>query len=138
VGVIYDRTHTRDLTAYGGLWAILPVYGSLLVFTSMASLGLPGLGGFVSEFLVVQGAWPVLTAATAISMIGLFFTGVYVLKALKLVLHGPLNEHWHGHVKEMNVRELIVMAPLVALILSIGIWPAWILGVINQAVMMWF
>jgi NADH-quinone oxidoreductase subunit M len=80
VGVIYDRTHTRDLNAFGGLYALLPVYGTVLIFTSMASLGLPGLNGFVSEFLVVRGAWPVMTLATAVSMIGLFFTGAYTSK----------------------------------------------------------
>ncbi len=138
VGVIYDRAHTRDLNAFGGVYALLPVYGTILVFTSMASLGLPGLNGFVSEFLVVRGAWPVFTVATALSMIGLFFTGAYTLKALYKVLHGPLNKHWVGHLTEMNTRELVVIAPLMVLILLIGIWPAWILEVINRAVMTWF
>ncbi|HMN60685.1 MAG TPA: NADH-quinone oxidoreductase subunit M [Anaerolinea sp.] len=138
VGVIYDRAHTRDLNAFGGLYTILPVYGSILIFTSMASLGLPGLNGFVSEFLVVRGAWPVFTAATALSMIGLFFTGAYTLKALWKVLHGPLNTHWKGHLSEINLREIMVIAPLMAIILVIGIWPAWILDVINRAVSMWF
>jgi NADH-quinone oxidoreductase subunit M len=133
VGVIYERTHTRDLTAYGGLWAVLPKYGTILVFTAMGSLGLPGLGGFVSEFLVVRSAWPVFTLATALSMIGLFFTGAYILKALKMVLHGPLNEHWHNHLTEINIREVVVIAPLMALMLVIGIWPAWLLEMINKA-----
>jgi NADH-quinone oxidoreductase subunit M len=135
VGVIYERAHTRDLNAFGGLWAVLPKYGTILLFTAMASLGLPGLGGFVSEFLVVRGAWPVFTLATALSMIGLFFTGAYILKALKLVLHGPLNEHWHHHpLPEISLRETLVIAPLMALMLVIGIWPAWLLDVINKAV----
>ena len=137
VGVIYDQAHTRKLSEFGGLWAILPVYGTVLVFTSMASLGLPGLNGFVSEFLVVRGAWPVLTLATALSMIGLLFTGAYTLKALRDVLHGPLNKRWVGHLSEINSRELIVMAPLMVLILVIGIWPTWILEVINRAVLLW-
>ncbi len=135
VGVIYDRAHTRDLNAFGGLWAILPKYGTILLFTAMGSLGLPGLGGFVSEFLVVRGAWPVFTLATALSMIGLFFTGAYILKALKQVLHGPLNEHWQGHLPEINVREMVVIAPLMVLMLAIGVWPAWLLDVINRAVL---
>ena len=101
----------------------------------MGSLGLPGLGGFVSEFLIVRGAWPIFTLATALSMIGLFFTGAYILKALKLVLHGPLNEHWHNHLSEINLRETLVIAPLMALMLVIGIWPAWLLDVINKAVL---
>lgn len=138
VGVIYERTHTRNLNDFGGLWPLVPVYGGILVFTSMASLGLPGLNGFVSEFMVVRGSWPILTAATALSMIGLFFTGVYVLKAIRQVLHGPLNEHWKGHLSEINLREICVIAPLMVLMLVIGIWPAWILEMINRAVMFWF
>ncbi len=138
VGVLYDRAHTRDLNEFGGLAAILPVYGGILIFVSMASLGLPGLAGFVSEFMVVRGAWPVFTLATALSMIGLFFTGAYVLKALMKVLHGPLNQKWNGKISEINMREIIVIAPLMVLILIIGIWPAWIVAVINRAVMIWF
>jgi NADH-quinone oxidoreductase subunit M len=141
VGVIYERTHTRDLEKYGGLFPLVPVYGGILIFTSMASLGLPGLNGFISEFLVVRGSWPILTVYTAISMIGLLFTGAYILKGIKKVLHGPLNEHWaHGEhrLTEINTREIVVMVPLMALILWIGIWPAWILDVINKAVVMLF
>lgn len=138
VGVIYDRAHTRDLNAFGGLYALLPVYGTILIFMSMASLGLPGLNGFVSEFMVVRGAWPVLTIATTLSMIGLFFTGAYTLKALWKVLHGPLNPKWTGHLKEIELREVAVVAPLMVLILVIGIWPSWIVDVINRAVGLWF
>ena len=153
VGVIYDRAHTRDLNAFGGLYALLPIYGTILIFTSMASLGLPGLNGFVSEFLVVRGAWAVFPVATAVSMIGLFFTGAYTLKALWKVLQGPLNPQWggeHGHeapkkgkvaaahvhaLTEIDARELLVIAPLMVLILVVGIWPAWVLDIINKAVM---
>jgi NADH-quinone oxidoreductase subunit M len=138
VGVIYERTHTRDLREYGGLFPLVPVYGGILIFTSMASLGLPGLNGFVSEFLVVRGTWPIFTLFTALSMIGLFFTGAYILKGLKQVLHGPLNEHWVGHLSEISTREVLVIAPLLILILWIGIWPGWILDVINRAMVMLF
>ena len=141
VGVIYERTHTRDLEKFGGLFPLVPIYGGMLIFTSMASLGLPGLNGFISEFLVVRGAWPILTVYTAIAMLGLLFTGAYILKGIKMVLHGPLNEHWaHGEhrLTEINTREIIVMLPLMALILWIGLWPAWILDVINKAVVMLF
>lgn len=134
VGVLYERAHTRDLNDFGGLYAVLPVYGSVLIFTAMASLGLPGLNGFVSEFLVVRGAWPVMTLATALAMIGLFFTGAYILKALKMVLHGPLNPRWQGRLSDMSRREMIVIAPLMILMLVLGVWPAWLLDVINRAV----
>lgn len=138
VGVIYERTHTRNLNDFGGLFPLIPIYGGVLIFTSMGSLGLPGLGGFISEFLVVRGAWPVFTLFTALSMIGLFFTGAYILKGIKQVLHGPLNERWKGHLREIDARELLVIAPLMALMLLIGVWPAWILDVINRAVNMLF
>jgi NADH-quinone oxidoreductase subunit M len=141
VGVIYERTHTRNLNDFGGLFPLAPVYGGILIFTSMASLGLPGLNGFVSEFMVVRGAYPVLTVYTAVAMLGLLFTGAYILKGIKNVLHGPVNEHWaHGEHKltEINAREVIVMAPLMALMLVIGIWPAWILEVINKTVVALF
>lgn len=138
VGVLYDRAHTRKLEDYGGLFAILPVYGGILIFTSMASLGLPGLNGFVSEFMIVRGVWPIFTLFIALGMIGLLFTAVYVLKAIKLTLHGPLNDKWAGKLSEINTRELLVIVPLMLLMLAIGLWPAWILNLINQTVMTWF
>lgn len=138
VGVIYERTHTRDLDEYGGLFPLVPIYGGILLFTSMGSLGLPGLGGFISEFMVVRGVWPIFTVYTALAMLGLLFTGAYILKGLKQVLHGPLNEKWVGHITEINFREILVMVPLMVLMLWIGVWPAWILNVINRAVSMLF
>jgi NADH-quinone oxidoreductase subunit M len=135
VGVIYERTHTRDLYEYGGLFPLIPVYGAILIFTSMASLGLPGLNGFISEFLVVRGSWPVFQVFTALAMIGLLFTGAYILKGLKYVLQGPLNTKWVGHLSEINVREIFVIVPLMILMLLIGVWPAWILDVINKAIL---
>jgi len=138
VGVIYERAHTRDLNEFGGLFPLAPVYGGILIFTAMASLGLPGLNGFISEFLVVRGAWPILTAYTAISMLGLLITGAYILKGIKKVLHGPLNEKWLGHKMEINRREVVAIAPLMVLMLAIGVWPSWILDVINRTVLRLF
>jgi NADH-quinone oxidoreductase subunit M len=133
VGVIYERTHTRDLDKFGGFFPLVPVYGGVLIFTSMASLGLPGLNGFISEFLVVRGAWPVFTLWTGLSMLGLLFTGAYILKGIAKTLHGPVNEEGAHHLTEMTARELWVIAPLMVLMLWLGLWPAWLLDVINGA-----
>jgi NADH-quinone oxidoreductase subunit M len=133
VGVIYERTHTRDLNRYGGLWTIMPAYGGILIFCAMASVGLPGLNGFVSEFMVVRGTWHIYPLLTALSMLGLLLTGAYLLKALLLVLHGDLNTEWEG-IPEISTRERLVVYPLMALMLSIGIWPRWVLEVINATV----
>ncbi|NOG48026.1 MAG: hypothetical protein HND48_00155 [Chloroflexi bacterium] len=133
-GAIYHKTHTRDLRQYGGLWVKAPVYGAVFIFTSMASLGLPGLNGFVSEFLVVRGSWPVFTALTAISMVGLLFTGSYILKGIRALLHGPFNLHWRDYHLEIERREFVAIAPLIVLMLFTGIVPNWILPVINDSV----
>jgi NADH-quinone oxidoreductase subunit M len=138
VGVIYDRTHTRDLSAFRGLFPLAPVYGGILLFTAMASLGLPGLNGFISEYMVVQGTWPVFTAYTAVAMIGLLITGAYILKAVGSVLHGPVNEAWAHHKLEINRREVLAIAPLMVLMLFIGVWPVWILRVIEPTVLRLF
>lgn len=141
VGVIYERAHTRNLDDFGGLFPLIPVYGAIMLFMSMASLGLPGLNGFVSEFMVVRGAYPVLTIYTVVAMLGLLFTGAYILKGIMKILHGPENEHWaHGEHKltDINAREILVAAPLMAIALVIGIWPAWILEVINKTVVALF
>ncbi len=134
VGALYHKAHTRDLTRFGGVWVIAPVYGGILLFSSMASLGLPGLNGFVSEYMVVQGAWPIFTLYTALAMIGLFFTGAYILKGIQKVLHGPVKDEWKGHNLEIEVREVVAIAPLLVLMLVIGVWPNWLVSVINQAV----
>jgi NADH-quinone oxidoreductase subunit M len=137
VGAIYERTHTRDLNELGGLYAKVPVYGSILTFIAMASLGLPGLAGFVAEFQIVRGVWPVFMAATVIALVGLFFTGAYILKALKLTLHGPLAERWQK-LTDLDIRELIVVSPLMALSLWIGVWPAGIMILFNLTVVALF
>ncbi|NDJ54902.1 MAG: NADH-quinone oxidoreductase subunit M [Chloroflexi bacterium] len=147
VGMMYHRLHTRDLTKMGGLWAVAPIYGGIMIFSSMASLGLPGLNGFVSEFMVVRGVWavgagemavPIFPIMIGISMLGLLFTGAYILKGIRTVLLGPLNEDAvdmaHGHSLEINLRETIAMVPLLALMLVLGVFPAWLLSVINGTV----
>ncbi len=133
-GALYHKTHTRDLSEYGGLWVKAPVMGAILLFTSFASLGLPGLNGFVSEFLIVRGSWPVFTGLTAVAMIGLLFTGAYILKGIRAVLHGPFNMRWKNHSLELTPAELVGMAPLIALMLLTGIYPNWILPTINSTV----
>jgi NADH-quinone oxidoreductase subunit M len=133
-GAIYHKTHTRDMRQYGGFWVKAPVYGGIFIFTSMASLGLPGLNGFVSEFLVVRGTWPVYTVLTMLAMIGLLFTGAYILKGIRAVLHGPFNMHWRDYHLEIEVREVIAISPLLVLMLVTGLLPNWILPIINESV----
>jgi len=133
-GALYHKTHTRELADYGGLWVKAPVMGAILLFTSFASLGLPGLNGFVSEFLIVRGAFPVFTGLTALAMLGLLFTGGYILKGIRAVLHGPFNLRWRDTNLELSPAELLAMLPLILLMLLTGVYPNWILPLINTTV----
>jgi NADH-quinone oxidoreductase subunit M len=143
VGALYHKAHTRDLRRFGGLWEIIPIYGAVLIFVSMASLGLPGLNGFVSEYLIVAGSFKIYPVYVLASMLGLILTGIYILKAIQMVLHGPVNEEWAEydrthHKLEITKREFVALAPLMALMLITGLYPAWITDVINQGVMRFF
>jgi NADH-quinone oxidoreductase subunit M len=139
VGVVYERSHTRDLTKYGGLWSIMPRYGAILIFCAMGSLGIPGLAGFVSEFMVTRGAWPAFTLLTILSMAGLLVTGIYILKALQKVLHGPLGEEWEHHpLTDISLPEVLAVAPLMIAMLVLGIYPALVLNLINVGVVRMF
>jgi len=122
VGVLYDRAHTRQLDAFGGLGATLPVYAGILTFFSLASLGLPGLSGFVSEFLSLVGTFGVWRWQTVVSVLGIVVAAAYMLTVLQRVLLGPLNERWRG-LSDMNARELVTLVPLLLIILILGVYP---------------
>ena len=133
VGVIYERAHTRDLKKFGGIWSRLPVFGGILIFVSMCSLGLPGLNGFPGEFAITRSAWGIFPIYVALSMIGLLMTGAYVLKGIGETLHGPLKPEWRT-LPKMTMQEHLVVWPLMILMLVIGIWPQWLSAIINDTV----
>ncbi|MBI5242423.1 MAG: NADH-quinone oxidoreductase subunit M [Elusimicrobia bacterium] len=130
VGVIYDRAHTRDISAFGGLGAKVPVYAGIMSLTCFASLGLPGLAGFVSEFLCFLGAFPAWKLYTALSVSGILITAAFFLRMLQKVFMGPLNEKWAG-LGDMNARELVSVLPLTVLTIFLGLWPRLILDIMN-------
>ncbi len=126
VGVLYDRAHPRDLGAFGGLGARIPIYGGILIFFSLASLGLPGLSGFVSEFLTLLGCFPVHPVITSVSCLGLIFGAAYFLLTIQRVLLGPLNPKW-ASLPDVSRRELVTLVPLIVFVLLIGVWPRLVL-----------
>lgn len=134
VGVIYDRTHTRALADYGGLRKIMPLYAGVLGVSMFSSLGLPGLNGFVGEFLVFKGAFPIVTKISAAATIGLVVTAVFLLLMMQKVCFGPLNEKWKN-LPDMNGRELFIGAVLMFFMFWIGVYPAPLLNAANAAVM---
>ncbi len=126
VGVIYDRAHTRDLNKFGGLGVQMPIYAFFLTMCSLASLGLPGLSGFVGEFLSLIGAFPVYKILTAISTIGLVITVGFFLYSLQRVLLGGLNPTCSKY-SDMNVREILTLVPLMAITFIVGVYPTVVL-----------
>ncbi len=134
VGVIYDRTHTRALAEYGGLRKIMPIYAGVLGITMFSSLGLPGLNGFVGEFLIFKGAFPVVTTVTVVATIGLVVTAVFLLQMMQKVCFGPLNEKWQW-LPDMTACELFIGAVLMLFMFLIGIYPAPLLDAANDAVL---
>ena len=127
VGMLYDRAHTRALSDFGGLGAKVPVYSGWLSFFAMASLGLPGLSGFVGEFLSLLGCFPVHPMIVAASALGLVFGAAVFLLMIQKVLLGPLHPKW-ATLQEINRRELFTLAPLALFILWVGIWPKTLIG----------
>lgn len=133
VGMLYERTHTRDLAQFGGFMAQIPVYGGLLLLTSFASLGLPGLAGFVGEFLVLRGAYTTLTLLSFIAVIGIVLTAAYFLwKVIQKVLLGKAEEKW-AKLPDLKGYEVLTLVPLAVLMLLIGIYPTWLVTTINAA-----
>lgn len=134
VGVLYDRAHTRDLNAFGGLGVRMPVYAGLLAFFCFASLGLPGLSGFVGEFLSLIGAFGVWRWQTIVSVLGIVVAAAYMLKVIRQVLLGPLNPKW-DKLTDINLREVCCLVPLILLIVAIGVYPLLLMNIQNSALL---
>ena len=134
VGVIYERTHTRDLKVFGGLSKKTPKYYGVMLVTAFASLGLPGLAGFISEFLVFRGAFATMKTMAIIGVIAIVLTAAYILwKIIQNVFLGEFDEERWGSLTDMAPFEVATMAPLVILMIIIGLFPSTVLRMINHA-----
>jgi NADH-quinone oxidoreductase subunit M len=123
VGMIYDRRHTRTIDDFGGLWKPLPIFSALLLVVTFSSIGLPGLNGFVGEFLILLGAFAVTPGWTAVATTGAIWGAIYMLWMLRRVIFGPLSHSENRTLQDLNGRELLILAPVVALIVLLGIYP---------------
>ena len=133
VGVIYDRAHTRDISAFGGLGVRVPLYTGIMMTTAFASLGLPGLAGFWGEFMAFLGAFQRFPLWTILSVAGLLVTAAFFLRMIQKIFLGPLNVKWSG-MEEINARELAAVLPLTALTVLIGVWPKLALDLMNPTI----
>jgi NADH-quinone oxidoreductase subunit M len=124
IGMMYERRHTRMLESYGGIARVVPMFAALLTLVSFSSIGLPGTNGFIGEFLVLLGAFRTTPVLTFIATVVVILAAVYLLWAIQRILFNPLDKVENEHMPDLNRRELLVMAPLVALIIWLGVYPA--------------
>jgi len=126
-GMMYERRHTRDIAQFGGLAKVMPAFAAVLTVVSLSSIGLPGTNGFVGEFLVLLGAFRTHPWAAAIAATGVIFAAAYLLWAIQRILFQQVDHPENATLPDLSPRELAVLAPLVACIFWIGIYPAPIL-----------
>jgi NADH-quinone oxidoreductase subunit M len=132
VGVIYDRAHHRDIEGFGGLAAIMPVYTGVTALAFFASMGLPGLSGFISEILVLLGTWQKYPGLTILGASGVILTAGYLLWTIQRVYLGPPNEKYLK-MAEINGREMFTLVPLGVIVILVGIYPSVVLDLLRSS-----
>ena len=134
VGVIYDRMHTREIAAYGGLANRMPIYAAVFMLFTMANVGLPGTSGFVGEFLTIIGTFQVSTWTALLAATGVILSACYALTLYRKISFGELENEALQSITDMNSREIAVIAAPVAATIIFGVWPAPILDLVSASV----
>jgi NADH-quinone oxidoreductase subunit M len=134
IGMIYERRHTRQIADYGGVAKVMPVFAGLFLFSVFASAGLPGLNGFIGEFKILLGSYLRFPAAAVLAASGVILAAVYLLWAYERVFTGPIVHKENEKLLDLNTREVLIIAPLAALILFLGVYPKPALDRIEPAV----
>jgi NADH-quinone oxidoreductase subunit M len=130
-GTLAERTGTYELTAFGGLRMVIPVFAGLMGIAMFANLGLPGMAGFVGEFFIFRGTWATLPTLTIVSMIGLVISALALLLMYQRIFSGPVNERLRG-LPDITAREWAVLVPLLALLIILGVYPLPLMSIANQ------
>ena len=123
VGVIYERRHTRLIADFGGLWKPIPVFSVVFLIVMLSSIGLPGLNGFIGEFLVLLGAFRANHAWGYLAASGVILSAVYMLWMFQRVVFGPVTHEENRTLRDLSLRERLVFAPLLILIVWMGVTP---------------
>jgi NADH-quinone oxidoreductase subunit M len=137
VGVLYERRHTRELSEFGGLWTIMPVYAGITLLVALSSAGLPGLNGFIGEFLTMQGAFlsPELGwGFMAFAVIGVILAAAYLLRMFKLTFMGEVTNPANAELPDLSRRELVTLGLLCVPIIVIGLYPNFIFAPMQESV----
>ncbi|MEQ1648921.1 MAG: NADH-quinone oxidoreductase subunit M [Hyphomicrobiaceae bacterium] len=134
VGVVYDRMHTREIAAYGGLVHRMPIYAACFMIFTMANVGLPGTSGFIGEFLTLLGAFKANTWVAFLATFGVILSAAYALWLYRRMIFGVLEKPALKAITDMNAREMLILAPLVFLTIFFGVYPSPVLDVTAKSV----
>ena len=134
VGVMYDRVHSREISAYGGVINTMPIFGAFAVLFAMANSGLPGTSGFVGEFLVILAAFKANFWYAALAATTLILGAAYTLWLVKRVIFGPVGNDHVAEMKDLDGREFLVLGVLAVAVLLLGVWPAPLLDMMRGAI----
>ncbi|UTD28933.1 NADH-quinone oxidoreductase subunit M [Bradyrhizobium sp. WD16] len=134
VGIVYDRLHTREIAAYGGLVNRMPLYAFVFMIFTMANVGLPGTSGFIGEFMTLLGTFKVSTATATFASLGVILSAAYALWLYRKVIFGVLDKASLASIKDLTLREGIIMGPLVALTILFGVYPKPVLDMSSASV----
>jgi NADH-quinone oxidoreductase subunit M len=140
VGILYEQRHTRDFSAYGGVWKIMPVFSALSLIVVLSSMGLPGLNGFVGEFTILLGSMGAESLGsqawiyTAFATTGVILAAVYLLWLYQRIFMGPVTDEGNKSLRDLNRRELAIMLAFLLFIFWIGIAPAAYFGLMDSSV----
>ncbi len=132
-GMMYERRHTRAIADFGGIAKVVPMFAAVLMLVALSSIGLPGTNGFIGEFLVLVGSFGVYPWATVVATTGVIFAAAYLLRALQRIIFNRLDKPENETMSDLSIRELLVLAPLLAAILWIGLYPKPILDRIEAS-----
>jgi NADH-quinone oxidoreductase subunit M len=123
VGMIYEHRHTRLIEDFGGLAQQIPIFTTFFMIVTLSSIGLPGLNGFIGEFLVLLGTFLKNRWYAAVATTGVIFAAVYMLRMFQRVMFGKLDKEENQRLSDLSIREIVVLTPVVAMIILIGVWP---------------
>ena len=123
VGMIYERRHTRQISEFGGIAKVMPIYAGIFLFIAFASIGLPGLNGFIGEFLVLLGSYLSLPVYAVLAAFGVVLAAIYLLWAYERIFTGPLDKPENEKLIDLDLREKAILAPIIVLVLFLGLYP---------------